>query len=415
MTASSIVVSSVAELIRAVQDTGIRQITVDGELAGVPALRLSPGQVLLGQGDDAALIFTSGIDGLQLTTDNEVHDLHLVASPDRRAIHNDTQVESLGRLVLGEVTTIGQVQILARDKVRSGHVEVAGLDVVSADARAQADRPQGFGVHVLQGAFTLWNMQADATVVISARLVGLSAGRAAAPVLGSGIFVSGAGFEGGRLTVSLLETGEIHSDGRIAPGTPDMITGGVFTVFNAFVDTVRNLAPVVTYGQNDMVLDNWGSVDHWVAEEKITSYGPSGIGFVNFGLVNELEVEAPIETFGQGARGFNVYAGTVNRAVFDRITTHADGAVGIQISQPIGYLSVRRGLETFGGTGDSLVKGVVLKLSAIALSVKPGGSAREIDIDGGVTTHGDGIAPLEMLGVVGRLSIEGGVSAKQGH
>lgn len=415
MTASSIVVSSVAELVRAVRDAGIRQIAVSGELADVPTLRLSPGQVLLGQGDDAALIFTAGIDGLQLSTDNEVHSLHLVASSDRRAIHNDTQVESLGRLVLGEVTTIGQVQILARDKVRSGHVEVAGLDVVSADARAQADRPQGFGVHVLQGAFTLWNMQADATVVISARLVGLSAGRAAAPVFGSGIFVSGAGFEGGRLTVSLLETGEIHSDGRIPPGTPDTITGGVFTVFNAFVDTVRNLGPVVTYGQNDMVLDNWGSVDHWVAEEKITSYGPSGIGFVNFGLVNELEVEAPIETFGQGARGFNVYAGTVNRAVFDRITTHADGAVGIQISQPIGYLSVRRGLETFGGTGDSLVKGVVLKLSAIALSVKPGGSAREIDIDGGVTTHGDGIAPLEMLGVVGRLSIEGGLNAKQAH
>ena len=415
MTASSIVVSSVAELVRAAQDSSIRQIVVSAELTEVPAIRLLPGQVLLGQGDDVALIFAVGIDGLQLTTDNEVHGLHLVASSDRRAIHNDTTVESLGRLVLGEVTTIGQVQILARDKVRSGHVEVTGLDVVSADARAQADRPQGFGVHVLQGAFTLWNMQADATVVISARLVGLSAGRPAAPVLGSGIFVSGAGFEGGRLTVSLLETGEIHSDGGISPGTPDMITGGVFTVFNAFVDTVRNLGPVVTYGQNDMVLDNWGSVDHWVAEEKITSYGPSGIGFVNFGLVNELEVEAPIETFGQGARGFNVYAGTVNRAVFDRITTHADGAVGIQISQPIGYLSVRRGLETFGGTGDSLVKGVVLKLSAIALSVKVGGSAREIDIDGGVTTHGDGIAPLEMLGVVGRLSIEGGVSAKQAH
>jgi hypothetical protein len=413
MNASSMVVSNVAELVHAAQDSGIRQIVIDGELTDVPALRLSPGQVLLGQGDDAALIFASGIDGLQLTTDNEVHGLHLVASPDRRAIHNDTQVESLGRLVLGDVTTIGQVQILARDKVRSGHVEVAGLDVVSADARAAVDRPQGFGVHVLQGAFTLWNMQADASVVISARLVGLSAGRAAAPVFGSGIFVSGAGFEGGRLTVSLLETGEIHSNGGIAPGTPDVITGGVFTVFNAFVDTVRNLGPVVTYGQNDMVLDNWGSVDHWVAEEKITSYGPSGIGFVNFGLVNELEVEAPIETFGQGARGFNVYAGTVNRAVFDRITTHADGAVGIQISQPIGYLSVRRGLETFGGTGNSLVKGVVLKLSAIALSVKPGGSAREIDIEGGVTTHGDGIASLEMLGVVGRLSIEGGLSAKQ--
>ena len=83
-----------------------------------------------------------------------------------------------------------------------------------------------------------------------------------------------------------------------------------------------------------MVLDNWGSVDRWVAEEKLTSHGPSGIGFVNFGALNELTVNAPIETFGQGARGFNVYDGRLNQATFDRITTHADGAVGVQISKP---------------------------------------------------------------------------------
>jgi hypothetical protein len=47
-------------------------------------------------------------------------------------------------------------------------------------------------------------------------------------------------------------------------------------------------------------------------------------------------VNAPIETFGRGARSFNVYTGTVNLAEFDRVITHGDGAVGIQISQPIG-------------------------------------------------------------------------------
>jgi hypothetical protein len=113
-----------------------------------------------------------------------------------------------------------------------------------------------------------------------------------------------------------------------------------------YVDVVRTREPVVTYGVNDMVLDNWGNVDRWVAEEKITSYGPSDIGFVNFGIVNELKVNAPIETFGQRARGFNVYTGTVNLAQFDRVITHADSAVGIQISQPIGRLVVRRGIET---------------------------------------------------------------------
>jgi hypothetical protein len=63
-----------------------------------------------------------------------------------------------------------------------------------------------------------------------------------------------------------------------------------------------------------MVLDNWGTVDRWIAEEKITSRGPSGIGFVNFGTINSLQVNAPIETFGHGARGFNVYTGSVKDA-----------------------------------------------------------------------------------------------------
>ena len=125
----------------------------------------------------------------------------------------------------------------------------------------EQDRPHEYGMSVLQGAFTLWNMQTNDSVVVSAHLKGLSAGRPSAPVLGSGIFVSGAGFTGGRLVARLLETGVVYSHGKIAPGTPDVITGGVFTVYGAFVDLVRNLGPVVRYGVNDMVLDNWGAVD----------------------------------------------------------------------------------------------------------------------------------------------------------
>ncbi|QDL36161.1 hypothetical protein [Rhodoferax sediminis] len=88
---------------------------------------------------------------------------------------------------LADLMTVGQVQILARDKVRSGHVEVAGLDVAAADTRSQGDRPQGFGVYAIQAPSRMWNMQADPQVVITADLIGLSAGRASAPVIGSGI------------------------------------------------------------------------------------------------------------------------------------------------------------------------------------------------------------------------------------
>jgi hypothetical protein len=50
------------------------------------------------------------------------------------------------------------------------------------------------------------------------------------------------------------------------------------------------------------------------------------------------------------------------------------------VSQPVGEIKVRRGLKTYGGKGESLVKGVVVNLSAIALSVKPGGSIERVQI-----------------------------------
>ena len=206
----------------------------------------------------------------------------------------------------------------------------------------------------------------------------------------------------------------MYSDAGITPGTPDRISGGVFVVHGAFVDCVHNRGPVTTSGPNDMVLDNWGAVDRWIADGKITSYGPSGIGFVNFGTVDLLQVNATIETFGQGARGFNVYAGTVNSAAFERIVTHGDGAVGIQISQPVGRIVVRRGIETYGGKGDSLVKGVIVKLSAIALSIKPGGSALNVEIAGGLVTHGYGIDPTEIHGTIGTLQVTESCAAAGG-
>ena len=407
-------VTTVDELVAASRDASVTRILVAGDLHDAPTFCISPGQSLRGAPDRPTITFAAGADGLQLSADNSLHDLRLTTSVDRRAIYNDTSVATLGRIELRGVVATGRVQILARDKVRGGHVEVKGLDIIAADARSETERPHGYGVYVLHGAFTLRNMQTDETVVVSADLVGISAGRDGAPVLGSGVFVSGDGDKGGRLAVRRLETGPVFSDGKIAPGTADQISGGVFTVYGAHVDLVRNRGPVVTYGVNDMVLDNWGVVDRWVAEDKITSYDPSGIGFVNFGIVHDLKVNAPIETFGQGARGFNVYTGTVDTAEFDRVVTRANGAVGIQISQPIGRLTVRRGIETFGGTGPSLVKGVVIQLSAIVLSIKPGGSAREIDISGGVKTNGAGVAPIEQHGAIESLRIAGGFVAAGG-
>ncbi len=325
-------VSTVQDLIVAVRDRGVNRIAVSRDLANLPTLQLSPGQALIGE-PRATLRFEEGSDGVGLSSGNKLENLTLIAAPEKRSLFNDTDVADFGCLELRNLTLTGVTQILAAGSVKAGHVEAHNIDIVSADARAYDIRPKAYGVEVIPGAFTLWNQQLDPSVTITANLTGISAGRARAPVRGSGVFVSGAGDAGGRLSIARLETGTIHSDAGIAQGTADRIAGGVFTCYGAVVEMVRTDGAVTTYGPNDMVLDNWGTVDRWISEEKIASHGPSGIGFVNFGTINLLKLKAPIETFGQGARGFNVYAGTVNLAEFDRIVTHGDGAVGIQISR----------------------------------------------------------------------------------
>ncbi len=51
---------------------------------------------------------------------------------------------------------------------------------------------------------------------------------------------------------------------------------------------------------------------------------------------------------------------------------------------------------------------MVISLSVIALSIKPGGSAREVEIAGGVKTNGPGVAPIEQHGAIDSLRVTGG-------
>ena len=423
------VATTTAELVEAVQASDNGSIEVRGGLEGVPSLRLKPGQTLRGAAG-ASLRFAPGGDGVVLTTDNAVEGLELQTDPERCAVCNDTSVEGFGRLRLKHLQTTGCIRLIVDGLADGGHVEARDVHVVEADARGFAERPKGFGVEVIPGAFTLWNRQASQDGRVSAELRGIAAGRAGVPVRGTGVLVGGT-LGGGGVTLSLLETGEIHSDGGIAPGTPDRISGGVFVLQNTEIDEVRNLGTVTTYGPNDMVLDNWGRVERWHAHGKVSSYGPSGIGFVNLGELGELTLDALLETNGLGACGFNsgevkqpsadaprdadaaaasaptVYAGTVRQATFERIVTRGDGAIGIQVSVPIGNILIRKGIETYGGVGASLARGVVTKLAAVALSLKPGGSARELVIGGGLTTHGKGIEAIELHGQIDAIRISG--------
>jgi hypothetical protein len=408
-------VSNVDELVAATRDESIRRIVVTAVLTGVPSLRLAPGQTLTGAGSNGMLHFTIGSEGIQLSSNNRVENLEIIAASDKRVLFNDTTVDDFGIFQLRNLTLTGVVQILASNNVRAGRVVARKVDIVSADARGYSNRPKAYGVEVVNGAFTLWNQQPDPSVKITVDLTGISIGRPDAPAQGSGILISGASAKGGKVLVRHLETCAIYSNGGITAGTANRISGGVFAAYGAIVDLVHTRGPVTTSGPNDMVLDNWGVVDRWVSDKKATSHGPSGIGFVNFGTINSLKLKAPIETFGEGARGFNVYSGTIGSAEFDRIVTHGNGSIGVQIAQPVGNISVLRGIETYGGTGQSLVKGVVTKLSAIAFSVKPGGSVKSLKVSGGLITHGAGVTPLELHGRIETLLVNDSVIAWDGQ
>jgi hypothetical protein len=125
-------IATAEQLVALTKEPRARHLVVCGNLTDVPSFRLAPGQMLTGSGDDASISFVEGVDGLQLSSDNEVRNLRLEASAGRRAIFNDTSVARLGTIRLIGITTIGQVQLLARDAVRSGHVEVDGLDIMAA-------------------------------------------------------------------------------------------------------------------------------------------------------------------------------------------------------------------------------------------------------------------------------------------
>jgi len=195
---------------------------------------------------------------------------------------------------------------------------------------------------------------------------------------------------------------QVHSTGMLPYGTADMITGGVFIVYGVHAKRVEHFGDIATYGVNDMVLDTWGTVDTvndmvldtwgtvdtWIAHAPVVSYGPSGIGFVNFGTVDEFHAEAEIVTYGLGARGFNQYDGTVRSARFKSIETFGDGSIGIQVSKPVGTITVDEDVTTHGSIGNTLVKGVTVLLPAEAFSVKPGGVVEKLGVGGSLVTHG---------------------------
>lgn len=352
-------------------------------------------------------------DGIGVSVNNSIKNLNIDAPSNHKAIFNTLVNEDLGIFEFENLFVKGQISIITRVGVKQAKVIIDNVDIYTADTRHYLEQPQKYGVNVLQGALTIYNINPDKESCIRVDINRLSIGRKNAPVSGSGVFISGFGDDGGKVHISKLHTLSVYSNGKIPLGVADYITGAVFVLYGAHADHVVTDGEIITYGVNDMVLDVWGSVDHWTSNAPIISYGPSGVGFVNFGIVKNFIINAPLQTYGLGARGYNQYDGTVDNISFKSIETFGDGSVGIQISKKIGKLTILGDVITHGSLGSSLVKGVYVDLPAYALSIKDGGEVEKISIGGNISTYGDNVISYicESEGKVLNFSLQGKILA----
>lgn len=408
-------VSSFNDLVNAIQSRNEQIIITRSILCNYPIF-LPEGVDLIGmqqENGEFPLLSFQNSDGIGVSANNSIKNLNIDSPSNHKAIFNTIVKEDLGTFHFEKLFVKGQISIITRVGVKHANVIINDVDIHSADTRHYLEQPLNFLVIVLQGALTIYNINPDQDSKLNVSINNLSIGRKNAPVSGSGVFISGFGYQGGQVHISKLHTLAVYSNGKIPLGVADYITGGVFILYGAHADEVITDGEVITYGVNDMVLDVWGSVDTWTSNAPVISYGPSGVGFVNFGVVKNFTLNAPLQTYGLGARGYNQYDGTVENISFQSIETFGDGSVGIQISKKIGQLTIHNDVITHGSLGSSLVKGVYVDLPAYALSIKDGGEIENLIVGGNIESHGDKVVSyiVEKNGKINNSSIKGKILA----
>ncbi|MDO4670382.1 MAG: hypothetical protein Q4A67_02795 [Aerococcus sp.] len=394
-----------------------KTIEITRSFMATHAIILPPETTLKGKAQEngvlPSLMFEHS-DGVGLTRDNQISDLNIQAPEQQKAVFTTGLDEALGHFEFHHLTVSGQFSFIMRKGSMSADVVMDDIHVLTSDTRGYLEQPQKYGVNVLQGALTVYNFNPDPDSLITLKATHISIGSMAHPVTGSGVYVAGFGDKGGRVELELLQTDKVYSTGRIPFGVADIITAAIFIVNGVHAKLVQHDGETVTFGVNDMVLDAWGTVDDWKINAPVISYGPSGVGFVNFGTVKNFVATAPIETYGLGARGYNQYDGTLENGSFSDIRTYGDGSVGVQVSKKVGKITINGNIETQGGLGNSLVKGVNVELPAYALSIKEGGYVEDLKVTGDIKTSGDEVTTfiIDDGGEIDRMVVDGKITSK---
>ncbi|WBY03256.1 hypothetical protein PE066_06905 [Ramlibacter tataouinensis] len=170
------------------------------------ALTLPRGFALSGKDRRSCILSFCNGDGVGLTADNRIENLTLMATPAARAIYTQTGLEDMGSITLRDLAVTGQVSLIVRSGTRRLDLVVDKLHIAACDCRRYSEQPQKYGVNVYQGALTVYNFNGDPGSVVRASLTDVTAGERQAPVIGSGVFVSGFGDNGGWVELEQLTT-----------------------------------------------------------------------------------------------------------------------------------------------------------------------------------------------------------------
>ncbi len=264
-------IDSFADLMKALAQREPCNLQLQTSILSPYSITLPPGFSLTGKDKDRCIFSFCNGDGIGLTADNRVTNLTVMTTPAARAIYTQAGLVEMGSITLSDLTVTGQVSIIIRGGTSKLNLIVDKLHIAACDCRRYSEQPQKYGVNVYQGALTVYNFNGDPDSNIYASLTNITAGSRNAPVIGSGIFVSGFGDNGGWVHLNKLTTGAVYSNGMLPYGTADIITAGIFVVYGVKAKLVEHFGEIVTYGVNDMVLDTWGTVENWLAHAPVVS------------------------------------------------------------------------------------------------------------------------------------------------
>ena len=135
------IISTVEELVEASQDRTARYLIIRNDLKDVPCIKLLPFQSLSGEFDGKTLSFTENSDGICLTKSNEIKNLKIVATPTKRAIFQDQEIDAIGNQLLSRINVTGQITFIFNNNIKKGRIEASFVHVEYASTNHLTERP----------------------------------------------------------------------------------------------------------------------------------------------------------------------------------------------------------------------------------------------------------------------------------